>query len=699
MGCGIHENRNDYQKRGRQPDDPRIPMNDRLIAAAQRMLDAPGEGGEILRGHQIPAFLKFTDYLTDLATSPNGDALSSFSRIVLPPRTGKTVVAGKIISMSGLTATFVVPTKALVRQTAKEFRLLMPDIPIGFYYSDIRKTVSRGVNITTYSTLHRRLETGRLPGAIRSSALVFADEAHHAMTKFRYRAMQRAFHQKAVRIALTATPDYNKDRRLEYFFPNLIHELELHDAFDLGLLAPSRMWAVEVDSDASRIRLIAGDFDQDTLGRLMSATPFFKAAETFRYARPNRNLPALITCISRQQAYDLWRYLETHRPKKTPSPGLILGETPSDERDRLLSNFSKGRVDTLIQVGVLIEGWNAPNCKLLIDLAPSASRVRATQKYFRVMTRYKDQEARIVVILPTRMPGFPILPVDLMLKPGECYECGELMEPGQQAGGGQAPVAHMEKSPVKSVRIKSRVIASASLRKPDLDPDNPKQIRQVLNSCPDFQLHMKYGCVGFRRLFFNHSLFVGSGGALLQYLGVPNGRAAYDDLMLRLFPDEFGMYHVERAPGGRDEDWTDCSDDLRHLIENGLTPKTKNKEAHLGETLRALSGGAKKGLSPEEFLIFREQVDLVMIMFGEVLNERTQFIFIHRLGLFGNPEQTWDWIAWNLDLSKERVRQIYLKGARLLKRAFIRRVAPKQRYPIITDAFEYPDIFRFIENL
>lgn len=38
-------------------------------------------------------------------------------------------------------------------------------------------------------------------------------------------------------------------------------------------------------------------------------------------------------------------------------------------------------------VGVLIEGWNSPRCKLLIDLAPSLSRVRATQKHFRVLTR------------------------------------------------------------------------------------------------------------------------------------------------------------------------------------------------------------------------------------------------------------------------------------------------------------------------
>ncbi len=101
---------------------------------------------------------------------------------------------------------------------------------------------------------------------------------------------------------------------------------------------------------------------------------------------------------------------------------MILGETPNKEREHILSGFKHGRVDTLIQVGVLIEGWDAPQCKLLIDLAPTLSLVRATQKYFRVMTRYQDKEARIIVLLPKNIHKPPILPIDLFLQPGETYQ-------------------------------------------------------------------------------------------------------------------------------------------------------------------------------------------------------------------------------------------------------------------------------------
>jgi hypothetical protein len=67
------------------------------------------------------------------------------------------------------------------------------------------------------------------------------------LPKLRMKALRQAFGRKAIRIALTATPDYNEKRSLQRFFPDLIHELDLAKAFAMELLAPTRMWVVEVD--------------------------------------------------------------------------------------------------------------------------------------------------------------------------------------------------------------------------------------------------------------------------------------------------------------------------------------------------------------------------------------------------------------------------------------------------------------------
>jgi superfamily II DNA or RNA helicase len=46
-------------------------------------------------------------------------------------------------------------------------------------------------------------------------------------------------------------------------------------------------------------------------------------------------------------------------------PALVLGETPRAEREAILSACGRGTIDTIVRVGVLVEGWNAPECKLL----------------------------------------------------------------------------------------------------------------------------------------------------------------------------------------------------------------------------------------------------------------------------------------------------------------------------------------------
>jgi len=677
-----------------------LSMKERFLASAQRILDnesIKGAGDKSLRHHQIPAFLNFGEYLMDIATSPEEEPISPFCRIVLPPRTGKTLISAKIIEWTGLCSTFIVPTKALVFQTFKELRSQMPEVPIGLYYGEKKQPVDHGVNITTYATLQRHFFSGKLPQAIRNSALIFLDEGHHAMTSSRVETIHKAFENRAIRIAVTATPDYNQSKQLHQFFPVLIHELELFDAFELGLLAPARMWAIEVDVDASTVRFVAGDYEQETLGRLMSSSPFFKAVQVFRYAASNMQIPALIACSSRQQAYDLWKFLKKHKPQDRPLPGLILGDTSKKERERMLAAFECGVVDTLIQVGVLIEGWNSPRCKLLLDLAPSLSRVRATQKYFRVMTRYQEEEARIVVILPKYLPRQPILPIDLILKLGESYFCGDLIKSSHKnAANTRKSVDITAKSPIKSVEIKTRVIASASLIKPSLNPDNLSQIRQVLASCPEFSLSLTFGCLGFRGLFFNHPRFVGTGSTLLRYLGIPNCQSEYFNLMAKLFPEELGSLILVRNGGTRPEKAGVCLQDFQYIKQAALAPNNHKRgkpQEPFTSTLNSLCGGHREIASAEEVLMIQEQIRQINKFLPE-LDPRQQQIVIRRLGLFGTSECTWNELSLVFNISRERVRQIFKVATRKLAIKYFRKIRDPR--PITKSVFEYPDLFEII---
>jgi hypothetical protein len=108
------------------------------------------------------------------------------------------------------------------------------------------------------------------------------------MTARRIAVLRETFDPAAVRVALTAPPDYDDEaRRLARFFPSLIHEMSAEEAQRLGLLAPLRVWGAEVDANASTVRLVAGDYETESLGRLMSSAPFSQAALHFRNSAGN----------------------------------------------------------------------------------------------------------------------------------------------------------------------------------------------------------------------------------------------------------------------------------------------------------------------------------------------------------------------------------------------------------------------------
>jgi superfamily II DNA or RNA helicase len=122
---------------------------------------------------------------------------------------------------------------------------------VGVLYSDRKEPLPGRTNVTTYAQLER-CPPATWAGLARAP-LIFADEAHHTLTIERFRLLENRFSPEALRVALTATPDYDEVRALCRFFPRLIHELPLEDALDLGLMAPLRVWVLEVDADASSV--------------------------------------------------------------------------------------------------------------------------------------------------------------------------------------------------------------------------------------------------------------------------------------------------------------------------------------------------------------------------------------------------------------------------------------------------------------
>ena len=85
---------------------------DRIRAAARRFADGSSTpAASTLRLDQQRVVLDFAAFVADAATGRL--AGPPFARVVLPPRTGKTVIAAHLIAGGGFDAVVIVPTRAL----------------------------------------------------------------------------------------------------------------------------------------------------------------------------------------------------------------------------------------------------------------------------------------------------------------------------------------------------------------------------------------------------------------------------------------------------------------------------------------------------------------------------------------------------------------------------------------------------------
>ena len=74
----------------------------------------------------------------------------------------------------------------------------------------------------------------------------------------------------------------------------------------------------------------------------------------------------------------------------------IDGDTPKNERDRIISAFRKGEITILCNVDLISEGFDVPDCECAILLRPTHSLTLYIQQSMRCM-RYREGKRAIII--------------------------------------------------------------------------------------------------------------------------------------------------------------------------------------------------------------------------------------------------------------------------------------------------------------
>ena len=83
---------------------------------------------------------------------------------------------------------------------------------------------------------------------------------------------------------------------------------------------------------------------------------------------------------------------------------LITAKTPLKERLVILDKHEKGEIESLISVGVLSEGWDNPNCNIIVHLRPTLSKVFGVNQLVGVLDLQKIKKNALLLMLVQTLP-------------------------------------------------------------------------------------------------------------------------------------------------------------------------------------------------------------------------------------------------------------------------------------------------------
>jgi DNA repair protein RadD len=163
------------------------------------------------------------------------------------------------------------------------------------------------------------------------SGLVVCDEAHHYVSEEWGAYVRR--HGDARVLGLTATPERGDGRPLGDLFERLVVAAQSSELIARGVLVPCDVLA-----------------PKKGLGHKIARAPVEAWKE-----HANRR-PTIVFCKNRTHALAVTREFQRERARVA----FVSAMTPRAERARVLAAFKAGAIDVLVNVFLLVEGWDAP---------------------------------------------------------------------------------------------------------------------------------------------------------------------------------------------------------------------------------------------------------------------------------------------------------------------------------------------------
>ena len=340
-----------------------------------------------LRNYQQQAVDTAVEFLTD-GTDQNGIE-------VLPTGSGKSlIIAGIVQRLDGPCLVFQ-PTKEILEQNFAKF--------VAYGYRPAIYSASAGekrideITLATIGSIMRKQEQ------FRHFKYIIQDECHYCNPKT---GMYSDFYAstKARILGLTATPyrlvtDGYGGSILKFLtrtrprvFSKVVHVVQNGDLFAAGHLAKLEYKEVKTGfrPDRLRINTTGADYTDESIRNHFQELHF-----SDQIVRCIQRLDEL----NRHGALVFTRFVEEaeYVASKIAGAAIVTADTKKRDRENILSEFKRGNIPVVTNVGVLTVGFDYPELANIILARPSMSLALYYQMVGRAMRPHPSKESAFVI--------------------------------------------------------------------------------------------------------------------------------------------------------------------------------------------------------------------------------------------------------------------------------------------------------------
>ncbi|GEO78116.1 helicase [Companilactobacillus mindensis DSM 14500] len=263
---------------------------------------------------------------------------------------------------------FVVHRKEIVDQVVATFKA--QDVDMSLAKIGMVQTITRHVN------------------DLEEPAIIFVDEAHHALAKS-YRRILDKF-PNALKLLFTATPYRLDGKGFDDIADDLILGNSIKQLIKDGFLAPVDYYA-PVQLDVSQLKTKRnGEFDEKSVEQAFKPKVYGNAVKTFRKLAGNKQAIAYTYNVASAER------LADELNHNGVVARAVSGNTPKDERNSIIKDYRNGKIQVVTNAELFTEGLDLPNVDCVIMLRPTQSLSLYLQFAMRCMNPRKGKTAIII---------------------------------------------------------------------------------------------------------------------------------------------------------------------------------------------------------------------------------------------------------------------------------------------------------------